>query len=126
MTRSPGPVALALAAVFAAAGCQGPNGAGAAGREDMLAAAGFVPKPANDPARMAALRALPPHQFVVRNTGGVTKVLYADPTSCACIYVGDQAAYDRYRQVMATRQTATDNQVRAVLSSAPLPGENGL
>ena len=41
-------------------------------------------------------------------------------------YVGDQRAYDQYRQQMSTQQTATDQQIRAILSTAPLPGEGGL
>jgi hypothetical protein len=52
--------------------------------------------------------------------------LYADPTVCGCIYVGDQNAYDQYRRQMAARRTATDDQIRAILSTAPLPGEEGL
>jgi len=52
--------------------------------------------------------------------------LYADPMVCGCIYVGDQNAYDQYRQQMAARQTATDDQIRAILSTTPLPGEEGL
>jgi hypothetical protein len=52
--------------------------------------------------------------------------LYADPTVCGCIYVGDQNAYDQYRQQMAARRTARDDQIRAILSTAPLPGEEGL
>src|SRR5690348_2871577 len=95
-------------------------------REDMLAEAGFALKKANTPQRIATLKALPPHRFVQRGTGGGAKYFYGDPTLCGCIYVGDQNAYDRYRQNMAARQTATDEQIRSVLSSAPLPGESGL
>ena len=112
-------------ATLLAAACAG-NGTAVSGKEDMLAGAGFVPKKADTPARMATLRALPPHQFVQRVAAGRTTYLYGDPTLCGCIYVGDQNAYDRYRQQMATRQTATDAQIRAVLSSSPLPGESGL
>jgi hypothetical protein len=71
------------------------------------------------------LKSLPAHQFATKNINGRTSYLYADPTVCGCIYVGDQNAYDRYRQNMATRQTATDDQIRAILSSSPLPGESG-
>lgn len=112
------------AAVVAAA-CAN-TGAAVSDKEDMLAGAGFVPKKLDTPARMATLKALPPHQFVQRTNNGRTTYLYGDPTLCGCIYVGDQNAYDRYRQQMAARQTATDAQIRAVLSSSPLPGESGL
>ncbi len=94
--------------------------------DNNLAEAGFVAKKANTAERMAAIRALPPHQFVMRTHNGQPRYLYADPTGCSCIFVGDQTAYDRYRQRMAAAQTATDDQVRAILSSSPLPGEAGL
>ena len=77
-------------------------------------------------ARVASLKALPPHQFVARTINGRPSYLYADPVVCGCVYVGDQRAYDQYRQQMATQQTATDQQIRAILSTTPLPGEEGL
>jgi hypothetical protein len=97
-----------------------------ADKDDMLLSAGFVPKKVNSAVRMATLKSLPPHQFVARAVIGGTRYFYADPTICGCIYVGDQTAYDQYRQKMAAAQTATDAQIRSILSSAPLPGESGL
>jgi len=102
------------------------SGAGISSREDMLIEAGFVPKSAGTPSRVAALKSLPAHRFVSETINGRTVYLYADPTVCGCIYVGNQQAYDRYHQVIAARQITTDEQVRAIVSSAPLPGEMGL
>jgi hypothetical protein len=116
---------LAVGAALLAAACAD-TGTPVVDKEDMLASAGFVAKKADNAARIATLKSLPPHQFVTRTTDGGTRYLYADPTVCGCIYVGDQSAYDQYRQKMATRQTATDEQIRSILSSAPLPGESGL
>jgi hypothetical protein len=67
-------------------------------KEDMLAAAGFTLVPANTPQRQASLKALPPHKFVHQVRNNVVIFTYADPTICDCLYVGNQAAYDRYRQ----------------------------
>lgn len=117
--------ALVFGAVLLAAGCAS-TGEAISEKEDLLASAGFVPKKADSAARMTSMKALPPHQFVTRNRNGRTVYLYADPTVCGCIYVGDQSAYNQYRQRMAARQTATDEQIRAILSTAPLPGEEGL
>jgi hypothetical protein len=50
--------------------------------------------------------------------------MYADPVACGCIYVGGQRAYDQYAQKMASINSAA--QIRAILSTAPLPGESGL
>jgi hypothetical protein len=102
------------------------SGAPVADNQDMLISAGFVPKKINSPARMETMKSLPPHQFVARNGQSGTRYFYADPTICGCIYVGNQAAYDHYRQKMAAAQTATDAQIRSILSSTPLPGESGL
>jgi hypothetical protein len=95
-------------------------------KEDMLAGAGFVPKKADNAARLAMLKSLPPHQFTMRTINGRPTYLYSDRTICGCVYVGDQNVYAQYQQKMATRQTATDEQIRAVLSATPLPGESGL
>lgn len=118
-------VGVAIGAALLAAACANSGGA-VSEQEDLLAHAGFVPKKADSAARMASLKALPPHQFVMRTGNAGTRYLYADPTVCACIYVGGQNAYDRYRQQMAARQTVRDEQIRAILSTAPLAGEEGL
>ena len=125
MNKSRYQLALAIGAALAAAACANTEGA-TAQKEDMLLSAGFVSKKADATAQMAGLKSLPPHQFVAKNRNGRTRYLYADPTVCGCIYVGDQKAYDQYRQQMAARQTATNEQIRAILSTAPLPGEEGL
>ena len=118
-------LALPMGAALVAGACANTGGA-ISQKEDMLLSAGFVSKKIDATAQMANLKSLPPHQFVAKNRNGRTRYLYADPTVCGCIYVGDQNAYDQYRQQMAARRTATDDQIRAILSTAPLPGEEGL
>jgi hypothetical protein len=125
MNKVFGQPTLAIGAALLAAACAD-TGTAVVDKEDMLASSGFVAKKADGAARKETLKSLPPHQFVTRTADGRTRYLYADPTACGCIYVGDQSAYDQYRQKMATRQTATDEQIRSILSSAPLPGESGL
>jgi hypothetical protein len=82
-------------------------------KEDLLAAAGFTLVPANTPQRQAALKALPPHKFVrqMRNNGVI--FTYADPTICDCLYVGNQAAYDRYRWDVFAKNLADEHQMTA-------------
>jgi hypothetical protein len=82
-------------------------------KEDMLAAAGFTLVPANTPQRQASLKALPPHKFSrqVRNNNVV--YTYADPTICNCLYVGNQAAYGRYRADVFQKQIADEQQMTA-------------
>jgi hypothetical protein len=83
-------------------------------REDQLAAAGFVMKPANTPERQAMLGRLPAHQFLVRQNGGTTHYVYADSLVCDCLYVGTQQAYDQYRANQLAQHLADERQLAAI------------
>jgi hypothetical protein len=72
-------------------------------REDMLVAAGFKVQPANTSPRQASMRALPANRFVRQTRDGRPVYLYADPLVCSCLYLGDQAAYNRYHQAVLQR-----------------------
>ncbi len=84
--------------------------------EQMLAAAGFVAKPAETPVRLQQLATLKPFQIqrqLVPVSGGQTfGYLYADPQYCHCVFTGDARAYQTYRQ-MAQQQRIADEQLRA-------------
>jgi hypothetical protein len=85
-------------------------------REDMLAAAGFSLRPADTPDRIASLKGLPPHKFVSSVRSGVVTYVYADPTICGCLYVGDQAAYGRYQKMVFDKKIADEQQAAAQLN----------
>ena len=85
-------------------------------KEDMLAAAGFTLVPASTLERQAALSALPPHKFVHQVRNSVVIFTYADPTICDCLYVGNQAAYDRYRQNVFAQNLADEQQMTAQMN----------
>ena len=85
-------------------------------KEDMLAAAGFTLVPANTPQRQASLTSLPPHKFVHQVRNNATVFIYADPTICDCLYVGNQAAYDRYRQDVFAKNLANEQQMTAQIN----------
>jgi len=87
--------------------------ASAQSKEDMLATAGFTVVPANTPQRQASLTSLPSHKFVRRTRGDKVIYTYADPTICDCLYVGNEAAYGRYRQAVAQRQIAVEQPTTA-------------
>ena len=82
--------------------------------EDNLAAAGFLMKPANTPARQTMLGKLPPHRFLIRQSGNATHYVYADPLVCDCLYVGTQQAYDRYRSNQLAEHLASEQQLAAL------------
>ena len=66
-----------------------------------LSSAGFRVHVANDAAGKKALHALPPHRFVVHRDGGSVRYLYAEPNHCVCIFIGSEAAYRNYRDILA-------------------------
>ena len=82
-------------------------------KEDLLAAAGFTVVPANTPERQASLKAMPPHQFVQQVRNNQIVFAYADPTVCDCLYIGNQAAYDRFRHEMFVRNIVKEQQMTA-------------
>ena len=65
-----------------------------------LSSAGFRVQVANDAAGKAALRALPPHRFVIHKNGGDARYLYAEPVHCVCIFIGTEANYRDYRDIV--------------------------
>ena len=89
-------------------------------REDNLAAAGFLIRPANTPKRKAMLSKLPPNRFVRRVKGEDVRYVYADPLVCGCLYVGSQQAYGQYRQHEQQQHLADEQQMTALnYSDAP-------
>jgi hypothetical protein len=82
-------------------------------REDKLAAAGFVIKPANTPQRQAMLARLPAHQFILRQNGDVIHYVYSDPLVCGCLYVGTQQAYNQYKANQLAQHLADEQLMSA-------------
>ena len=74
-----------------------------------LSSAGFRVQVANDEAGKKALHALPPHRFVVHRTGNDVRYLYAEPNHCVCIFIGTQANYQDYRDILAKPVDQPDN-----------------
>lgn len=85
-------------------------------KEDLLAAAGFTLVPANTPQRQASLTSLPPHKFVHQIRNGKVLFIYADPTICDCLYVGDQTAYSQYRVNVFEKNLANEQQMTAQMN----------
>jgi hypothetical protein len=88
-------------------------------QEDLLAAAGFDTRPANTPEREAELKKLPSNKFVTKEKEGRFEYVYADPFVCNCLYVGDQQAFDRYKQEMFQKNIADEQQLTAEMYQGP-------
>jgi hypothetical protein len=56
---------------------------------------------ANDPAAQKAMHALPAHRFVIHKFGNDVRYLYAEPSHCVCVFIGTQANYEDYRDILS-------------------------
>jgi hypothetical protein len=74
-----------------------------------LSSAGFRVQVANDAAGKKALHALPPHRFVIHRYGNEVRYLYAEPNHCVCIFIGTEAAWRSYRDMLAAPPDQPDN-----------------
>jgi hypothetical protein len=66
---------------------------------DFLTRAGFTVM-TDRAASKRRLAAMPPLRMVQQDKDGQSTYAYADPYECHCVYVGDAAAYARYRQLV--------------------------
>lgn len=108
------PLVLLLAGL---AGCAilGPSPAERAAKvEPMLAAAGFRAIPADTPEKLARLEQLkPPVQLTYSIRGGTPHYWYADPYRCKCLYIGDEARYQRYETLRVQADIAASEKATA-------------
>ena len=103
-----------LAASGALAGCVT---VGAPEKEGQLAAAGFTRLQADTPERMAKLRALPQNTIVYAQRKKGNAYIYADAAGCGCMFVGNDAAYQQYRQIRTANNIAQMQETTALLNA---------
>lgn len=87
-----------LLGVLSLSGCAALQAGDVASAERMLTAAGFQARPADTPEKRAYLESLPPRKVLLRPQDGERRYVYADPTSCQCLYVGGQEQYQQLRR----------------------------
>jgi hypothetical protein len=73
--------------------------------------AGFTMREANTPQKMARLESIPPRKFVPHRKNGQIYYVYADP-QCRCAFVGNPAAMQAYRDMVAQRLPQQPDNVR--------------
>lgn len=79
-----------------------------ADKEALLQKAGFRKVVADTPQKMAHLKTLPERTLVARSKDGKQYYVYADPTYCKCLYVGDAQQYAAYQQAAREAKVAED------------------
>src|SRR2546425_10444524 len=77
-------LSLALTAAMMLTGCATIRGSDARSTEQLLAAAGFVMRPADTAERQQRLAVLPPYRLESRTKDGKVVYTYADPDGCRC------------------------------------------
>ena len=92
----------------AVTGCVTTSQSTVASKEDMMIASGFKFVPANTPQRQAAFAQLPPHKFTRQTRGNKMVYVYADPTICVCLYVGNPNNYAAYKARVFDKKLANE------------------
>ena len=69
--------------------------------EKLLQTAGFQVKAGDTPARIEAINSLAPGRISRVGRGGTIWYVFADPYHCRCLWVGNEAQYERYRRLEA-------------------------
>ena len=72
--------------------------------EQTLSEAGFRMIPGDTKPRIDMLRALEARRITPVSRDGQPWYVYADPTNCACLYVGNPAQHQPYQQLARERQ----------------------
>jgi len=101
-------LSVALAAATMLAGCATIRGSEARSTEQLLAAAGFVMRPADTAERQQRLAARPPFRLESHTKDGTVVYTYADPDGCNCLYVGGPKEYSEYQRLRLHRHIAAD------------------
>ncbi len=106
------PIAVVTCLGLLLAGCAAKHAQKAIQTERLLHAAGFQMKLADTPEKLEQVKALQQRKFFLHTHEGKPYYVYADATSCNCIYVGPPEAYQRYVDLLV-QQGAAENQAKA-------------
>jgi hypothetical protein len=84
------------------------------GKEEMLKRSGFQLKQADTPAKLAALKQLPPLHIFQKTVNGKALNFYADPVDCNCLLYGGAHALAAYRQEAFEKKLGEEEQSAAM------------
>jgi hypothetical protein len=72
--------------------------------EPLLEAAGFTRREADTPDKVTHLESLTPYRIRYHlDPKGIVRYHFADPDFCRCVYVGDEANYQKYQKLKADK-----------------------
>src|SRR3989475_4923655 len=102
-------LSVALAAAMVLTGCATIRRSEAHSTEQLLAAAGFVMRPADTAERQQRLAARPPYRLESHTKDGKVVYTYADPAGSKCLYVGGAQEDSEYQHLRLQHPIATDD-----------------
>ena len=103
-------------AMISLMGCAAMEANKAKDTEALLAAAGFKIKLADTTDKQSHINTLTQHQLVVHEKDGAVYYVYADATTCQCVYWVNEEAYQRYQQLAVQKQIADDQRMSAQMN----------
>jgi hypothetical protein len=84
--------------------------------EPMLSAAGFHMVAADTPQRQQELSSHTPLKVRYYFANGKPHYWFADPYVCNCVYIGNEADYQKYQQLKLQQQTVEREQAAAAMN----------
>ena len=84
--------------------------------EPMLSAAGFHMLPPDTPQREQELASHTPLKMRYHFSNGKPHYWFADPYVCNCVYVGNEAEFQKYQQLKIQQQTAQREEEAAAMN----------
>lgn len=96
------------AALLTLAGCGTIRQHEASSTEQLLAAAGFQMRLADNPERAHDLDVMPPLKLVARSEDEGVRYTFADPYKCRCLYVGGAKEYSAYQRLVTEKAIAQE------------------
>jgi len=101
-----------VSVIVVASGCAAMRKSEVDTQEQLLSAAGFQMKLADSPAKLTHLQTLTSQKLVPHTKDGKLYYVYADPEFCKCMYVGNDAAYQKY-QDLALKEKLSQERLNA-------------
>ena len=85
-------------------GCAGTGKISPFQMDEMLVRAGFQMHTADTPKKLDFIKSLPQNELVHKTYNEKVSYFYVDGSSCQCMYVGDEQAYQRFKQSVKEEQ----------------------
>ena len=110
-------------------GCAGTGKMTAFQTDEMLVRAGFQLRTADTPEKRDFLKSLPKNRFLHKMRKDKEIYFYVNDASCQCMYVGNEKAYQRFKESVKENQMdkridTTSSEVRRDMGSFPFSTNN--